>query len=110
MPRTGGMANRRANEEDASTEDDALLGQADDKDDSRPNEPIEPYVLAHVEMKEFTLKAGILGSILAIVMAAANTYLGLLAGQVRARARARDLAGIRPRVQFGGCPRARVIW
>ena len=45
--------------------------------------PVEykPYVPAGVEMKEFTLRAVLLGLIMCIVLGAANAYLGLKAGQ-----------------------------
>lgn len=39
-----------------------------------------PYVSAETNMKEFTLKALIIGLILAVVLGAANAYLGLKAG------------------------------
>jgi len=39
-----------------------------------------PYVPAHVTTTEITVRALILGTILSIVMGAANTYLGLYAG------------------------------
>jgi len=41
---------------------------------------MQPYVPPEKKMAEFTPKAIILGSILAIIMAAANAYLGLYAG------------------------------
>jgi len=40
----------------------------------------KPFVSAKTEMKEFTLKALILGLILAVILGAANAYLGLKAG------------------------------
>ena len=40
----------------------------------------KPFVPAETEMKEFTLKALLLGLILAVVLGAANAYLGLKAG------------------------------
>lgn len=39
-----------------------------------------PYVPAHVTTTEITLRALVLGTILSVVMGAANTYLGLYAG------------------------------
>jgi len=39
-----------------------------------------PYVPANTDMREFTFKALLTGAILAIVLGAANTYLGLKAG------------------------------
>jgi len=40
----------------------------------------KPFVPAETEMKEFTLKALLLGLILAVILGAANAYLGLKAG------------------------------
>ncbi len=40
----------------------------------------EPYVKHHQSLAEFTLRAVILGSILAIVFGVANAYLGLKVG------------------------------
>lgn len=42
--------------------------------------PYQPYVPAETSMKEFTLPALIVGAILAVVLGAANAYLGLVAG------------------------------
>jgi len=39
-----------------------------------------PYVPEHMEMKEFTLRAVLLGLVLTVVLGAANAYLGLRAG------------------------------
>ncbi len=39
-----------------------------------------PFVPANVEMKEFTIRAALLGAIMAMLMGAANAYLGLKAG------------------------------
>src|SRR5882762_9249413 len=39
-----------------------------------------PFVPENMEMKEFTLRAGLLGLLLTIVLGAANAYLGLRAG------------------------------
>jgi putative OPT family oligopeptide transporter len=39
-----------------------------------------PFVPEHMEMKEFTLRAVLLGLVLTIVLGAANAYLGLRAG------------------------------
>ena len=40
----------------------------------------QPFVPDHVQMKEFTLRAVLLGLILSVVLGAANAYLGLRAG------------------------------
>src|SRR5579863_6797594 len=47
-----------------------------------PDSPkkFRPYVPEHMEMKEFTLRAVLLGLGLTIVLGAANAYLGLRAG------------------------------
>ncbi|RPI00149.1 MAG: oligopeptide transporter, OPT family, partial [Calditrichaeota bacterium] len=44
------------------------------------NAPFTPYVPAETNMKELTLKALILGVLLAVILGAANAYLGLKAG------------------------------
>src|SRR6266404_3887847 len=41
----------------------------------------KPFVPPNVEMKEFTLRAVLLGLIMCVVLGAANAYLGLRAGQ-----------------------------
>jgi len=40
----------------------------------------QPFVPEHVEMKEFTLRAVLLGLGMTVVLGAANAYLGLRAG------------------------------
>jgi putative OPT family oligopeptide transporter len=40
----------------------------------------QPFVPDHVQMKEFTLRAVLLGLVLSVVLGAANAYLGLRAG------------------------------
>lgn len=45
-----------------------------------PAAAVGPYVPAHVETTEITARALILGTVLSVVMGAANTYLGLYAG------------------------------
>src|SRR6266404_9111893 len=40
----------------------------------------KPFVPPNVEMKEFTLRAVLLGLIMCVVLGAANAYLGLKAG------------------------------
>src|SRR5256885_17007196 len=40
----------------------------------------QPFVPEHMEMKEFTLRAVLLGLLMTIVLGAANAYLGLRAG------------------------------
>jgi len=44
------------------------------------DKPFKPYVPAEQTMREFTLPAIIVGAVLAIVLGAANAYLGLVAG------------------------------
>lgn len=44
------------------------------------NKPYVPFVPANMTMREFTLRALILGLIMAVVLGAANAYLGLKAG------------------------------
>lgn len=44
------------------------------------NKPIKPYVPAETDLKEFTFKALFLGVIMAVVLGAANAYLGMKAG------------------------------
>src|SRR5260370_40252049 len=39
-----------------------------------------PFVPEHIEMKEFTLRAVLLGLLMTVVLGAANAYLGLRAG------------------------------
>ncbi len=41
----------------------------------------EPFVPVHVQMKEFTLRALLVGLVMTVVLGAANAYLGLRAGQ-----------------------------
>src|SRR6266545_2061961 len=40
-----------------------------------------PFVPESVQMKEFTLRAVLLGLVMSVVLGAANAYLGLRAGQ-----------------------------
>jgi putative OPT family oligopeptide transporter len=42
--------------------------------------PYEPYVPADTTMKEFTLRAVLLGVVMAVVLGAANAYIGMVAG------------------------------
>jgi putative OPT family oligopeptide transporter len=44
------------------------------------DDSFKPYVPADTQMKEFTLKALVVGAILSIILGAANAYLGLVAG------------------------------
>src|ERR1700761_4569733 len=46
-----------------------------------PVQQHKPFVPPDVEMKEFTLRAVLLGLIMCVVLGAANAYLGLRAGQ-----------------------------
>lgn len=47
---------------------------------TKPVTEFKPYVASDVSMKEFTLKAVFLGLLLAVILGAANAYLGLKAG------------------------------
>ncbi|MGD2216383.1 MAG: oligopeptide transporter, OPT family [Gemmatimonadales bacterium] len=42
--------------------------------------PYEPYVPADTRMKEFTLRAVVLGVVMAVILGAANAYIGMVAG------------------------------
>ncbi len=42
--------------------------------------PYEPYVPAETRLKEFTLRAVLLGVVMAVVLGAANAYIGMVAG------------------------------
>ncbi len=42
--------------------------------------PYEPYVPADTRLKEFTLRAVLLGVVMAVVLGAANAYIGMVAG------------------------------
>ncbi|MEP6715314.1 MAG: oligopeptide transporter, OPT family [Terriglobia bacterium] len=46
-----------------------------------PNREHKPFVPPNVQMKEFTLRAVLLGLVMCVVLGAANAYLGLKAGQ-----------------------------
>src|SRR3981081_472667 len=46
-----------------------------------PLKKFRPFVPENMEMKEFTLRAVLLGLVLCVVLGAANAYLGLKAGQ-----------------------------
>ena len=50
--------------------------------DEKPK--FRPYVPADAQMREFTLRAIVLGLILTGILGAANAYLGLKAGMTRA--------------------------
>src|SRR6516162_11095873 len=41
----------------------------------------KPFVPPNVQMKEFTLRAVLLGLVMCVILGAANAYLGLRAGQ-----------------------------
>src|SRR6266436_6443516 len=47
---------------------------------SQPTNPHRPFVPEDVSMKEFTLRAVMLGLVLTVVLGAANAYLGLRSG------------------------------
>src|SRR5258707_2886678 len=47
---------------------------------SQPSTPHKPFVPENVQMKEFTLRAVVLGLVMCVVLGAANAYLGLRAG------------------------------
>ncbi len=42
--------------------------------------PYEPYVPAETRMAEFTLRAVLLGAVMAVILGAANAYIGMVAG------------------------------
>jgi putative OPT family oligopeptide transporter len=42
--------------------------------------PYDPYVPADTRMKEFTLRAVVLGVVMAVILGAANAYIGMVAG------------------------------
>ncbi len=42
--------------------------------------PYEPYVPADTRLKEFTLRAVVLGVVMAVILGAANAYIGMVAG------------------------------
>ncbi|MEE9133762.1 MAG: oligopeptide transporter, OPT family [Gemmatimonadota bacterium] len=42
--------------------------------------PYEPYVPADTRLKEFTLRAVLLGVVMAVILGAANAYIGMVAG------------------------------
>ena len=44
------------------------------------NEPFRPYVPERTKLKEFTLRAVLLGLVMTVILGAANAYLGLRAG------------------------------
>src|SRR6202162_731927 len=46
-----------------------------------PTREHKPFVPPNIEMKEFTVRAVLLGLVLTVVLGAANAYLGLRAGQ-----------------------------
>src|SRR6516162_7053518 len=48
---------------------------------SAPPRVHQPFVPPNVQMKEFTLRAVLLGLVMCVVLGAANAYLGLRAGQ-----------------------------
>jgi putative OPT family oligopeptide transporter len=48
---------------------------------TQPAPPHRPFVPENVSMKEFTVRAVVLGLIMTVVLGAANAYLGLHAGQ-----------------------------
>lgn len=64
------------------TAHDPLVQPASKKDNSMKSTPaVEPFIPASKHLPELTLKAFILGIILAIVLAGSNAYLGLKMGQ-----------------------------
>ncbi len=52
----------------------------DQKETTTPHQDFKPYVSAETKMKEFTFKSVFVGALLAIILGAANAYLGLIAG------------------------------
>ena len=53
----------------------------------------KPFVPPSAEMKEFTLRAVLLGLVMTVVLGAANAYLGLRAGQTIAATYPAALSG-----------------
>src|SRR5882757_800071 len=47
---------------------------------STPVKPFQPFVPEHLQMRELTLRAILLGLAMTVVLGAANAYLGLRAG------------------------------
>src|SRR3954468_5676752 len=47
---------------------------------STPAKPFQPFVSEHVQMRELTVRALLLGLVMTVVLGAANAYLGLRAG------------------------------
>ena len=47
---------------------------------STPVKPFQPFVPHHVQMRELTLRAMLLGLSMTVILGAANAYLGLRAG------------------------------
>jgi len=47
---------------------------------STPAKPFQPFVSEHVQMRELTMRALLLGLVMTVVLGAANAYLGLRAG------------------------------
>ena len=45
-----------------------------------PDKPFQPFVPEHLQMRELTLRALLLGLVMTVVLGAANAYLGLRAG------------------------------
>src|SRR5262245_58330969 len=50
-------------------------------DSAAPASEFKPFVPPTMEMKEFTLRAVLIGLVMTVVLGAANAYLGLKAGQ-----------------------------
>ncbi len=55
------------------------MDSPDSSDEAKPSQD-GPYIPASITLPELTVKALILGAVLSVVLAAANTYLGLFAG------------------------------
>ena len=66
------------------------------------HKPAGPYVSADSTMKEATPRAIFLGVLMAVVMAAANAYLGLKAGMTIAAAYTTAVVGMAVLKAFGG--------
>src|SRR3954471_10454129 len=47
---------------------------------SNQGKPFQPFVPEHVQMRELTMRAMLLGLFMTVVLGAANAYLGLKAG------------------------------
>src|SRR5260370_12834415 len=65
-----------------------------------------PFVPESMQMKEFTLRAVVLGLVMCVVLGAANSYLGLKAGQTIAATYPAAVSGVAGLRRFHGV----VLW